>query len=153
MTEPPPTADCGLDEWRAPIRKTVSEHEAKCRLGYNCATTLFLGKPANRSVSIQHVTGTRRPAYLPYSNKTGDPGGVRGCAGAGVRLILILCGYIFNMDMPRMDQLAMMVDASFGELYSVSVPWYASSGPHTAKLMIHHIDPISDLLSGEVLVT
>ena len=115
--------------------------------------TLFLGKPANRSVSIQHVTGTRRPAYLPYSNKTGDPGGVRGCAGAGVRLILILCGYIFNMDMPRMDQLAMMVDASFGELYSVSVPWYASSGPHTAKLMIHHIDPISDLLSGEVLVT
>lgn len=74
-------------------------------------------------------------------------GGVRGCAGAGVRLILILCGYIFNMDMPRMDQLAMMVDASFGELYSVSVPWYASSGPHTAKLMIHHIDPNSDLLS------
>ena len=48
---------------------------------------------------------------------------------------------------PRMDQLAMMVDASFGELYSVSVPWYASSGPHTAKLMIHHIDPNSDLLS------
>ena len=76
--------------------------------------------------------------------KPATPGG---CAGAGVRLILILCGYIFNMDMPRMDQLAMMVDASFGELYSVSVPWYASSGPHTAKLMIHHIDPISDLLS------
>lgn len=79
--------------------------------------------------------------------KPANRGGVRGCAGAGVRLILILCGYIFNMDMPRMDQLAMMVDASFGELYSVSVPWYASSGPHTAKLMIHHIDPNSDLLS------
>ena len=85
--------------------------------------------------------------------KPANRGGVRGCAGAGVRLILILCGYIFNMDMPRMDQLAMMVDASFGELCSVSVPWYASSGPHTAKLMIHHIDPNSDLLSGEVLVT
>ena len=85
--------------------------------------------------------------------KPANRGGVRGCAGEGVRLILILCGYIFNMDMPRMDQLAMMVDASFGELCSVSVPWYASSGPHTAKLMIHHIDPNSDLLSGEVLVT
>ena len=72
--------------------------------------------------------------------------------GAGVRLILILCRYIFNMDMPRMDQLAMMVDPSFGELYSVSVPWYASSGPQHREIddSSHRSD--SDLLSGEVLV-
>ena len=41
-----------------------------------------------------------------------------------------------------------LYSASFGELYARSQSWYASSGPQTAKLIIHLESIRSDLLSA-----
>ena len=118
---------------------------------------LFLGKPTYRSVSIQHaLLHQQHEVFHNHIRTTGEPGGGGGGgAGAGGRLHYDSLRYIFNMDMPRMDRLAMMVDRRVSASCTCTQfrNWYASSGPHTAKLMIHHNDPISDLLSGEALET